>query len=256
MEMIVVRNVQDISFEPTPKWVRVLFGSKFIADSKRARLLSAGGPPYYYFPREDIRLDLLEPTVHQEETTLLGKASFWTVRDGDRVAENAAWTYLEPASESIDLSRYITFDWDEMDAWFEEDEEVYIHPHDPHKRIDILESTRHVKVVVLGEKVADTHRPILLFETGLPVRYYCPGLDVRRELLVASDKITGCAYKGRVQYCSVKVGNQIAQDIAWYYQYPGIEATKIRGRIAFFNERLDVLCVDGEKQDKPETIWS
>ncbi len=143
-----------------------------------------------------------------------------------------------------------------MDAWYEEDEEIYVHPHDPYKRIDILESSRHVEVVVLGEKVADTRRPILLFETGLPVRYYFPRLDVRIDLLIDSDKTTGCAYKGKAQYYSVKVGDQIAQDIAWYYQYPGIEAIKVRARIAFFNERVDALYVDGEKQEKPETVWS
>lgn len=256
MEMILVKNVQDIRFEPTPKWVRVVFHNKVIADSKRASLLLPGGPPYYYFPREDVRMELLEPTDHQGQTPLLGKTTFWSIKDGGRVAENAAWTYAEPVSESIDLSEYITFDWDSVDGWYEEDEEIYVHPHDPHKRIDILESTRHVEVVVLGEKVADTHKPMLLFETGLPVRYYFPRLDVRRDLLVASDKITGCAYKGKAQYYSVKVGDKIAPDIAWYYQYPGIEAIKVRGRIAFFNERVDALYVDSEKQEKPETVWS
>lgn len=256
MEMILVKNVNDIGFEPTPKWIRVVFHNKVIAESKRTRLLLPGGPPYYYFPQDDVRFDLLELTGYAKQTPLLGKASFWTVRDGDRIAENAAWTYVEPVSQSIDLSNYITFDWDSMDAWYEEDEEVYIHPHDPHKRIDILESTRHIEVIVLGEKVADTYRPVLLFETGLPVRYYFPVMDVRRDLLIDSDKISGCAYKGKAKYYSVKVRNQVAQDIAWYYQYPALETIKIRGRIAFLNERTDALYVDGEKQERPKTVWS
>ncbi|MDZ4230994.1 MAG: DUF427 domain-containing protein [Dehalococcoidales bacterium] len=246
----------QIAFEPSPKWVRVLFGGKFIADSKRACLLLPGGPPYYYFPREDVRMNLLEPTEHREQTRLLGEASFWTVRAGEHVALNAAWTYPQPVSESLDLSTYVTFDWDKMDAWFEEGEEVRVHPHDPHKRIDILESTRHVQVVVLGETIADSHHPMLLFETGLPTRYYFPRLDVRMDLLENSDKVTGCAYKGKAQYYSVRVDNRVARDIAWYYPYPMLEATKIAGRIAFFNEHVDALYVDDEQQEKPNTQWS
>ncbi len=256
MEMILVERNTQIGFEPSPKRVRVLFGGQFIADSKHARLLLAGGPPYYYFPKEDVRMDLLEPTDYSEQTRLLGKASFWTVKVGVHVAQNAVWNSPQPISESLDLGAYLAFDWDKMDAWFEEDEEVYMHPHDPHKRIDILESSRHIRVVVLGETVADTQHPMLLFETGLPTRYYFPKLDMRMELLIPSDKVTGCAYKGKAQYYSVKIGDKTARDIAWYYPYPTVEAAKIAGRIAFFNERVDALYVDGIEQPKPKTPWS
>jgi uncharacterized protein (DUF427 family) len=256
MEMVMAKNAAEIGFEPSPKWIRVMFGSQLIADSKRAKLLLPGGPPYYYFPTEDVRMDLLEPTDHNEKSPLLGKPSFWTVRVEEHMAKNAAWTYTQPVSESLDLSGYVTFDWDKMDAWFEEDEEVHVHPHDPHKRIDILQSTRHVQVVMLSETVADTHRPILLFETGLPTRYYFPKLDVRIDLLVDSDKVTGCAYKGKARYYSVKVGDKVSRDIAWYYPYPMVESAKIAGRIAFFNEHVDALYIDGEEQEKPETPWS
>jgi uncharacterized protein (DUF427 family) len=256
MEMVLVKSRAEIGFEPSHKWVRVLFGGHFIADSKRTRLLLPGGPPYYYFPREDVRMELLEPTDHRGGAPLLGEACFWTVRVGKQVAHNAAWTYPHTVSETLDLGDYITFDWDKMDAWFEENEEVRVHPHDPHKRIDILESTRHVKVVVLGETVAETHHPVLLFETGLPTRYYFSRLDVRMDLLTPSDKTTGCAYKGKAQYYSVTVGDRIAHDIAWYYPYPTLEASRIAGRIAFFNEHVDALYVDGEEQKKPRTHWS
>jgi uncharacterized protein (DUF427 family) len=191
-----------------------------------------------------------------EHSPDLGDASYWTAEVRERIAENAAWTYPKRISDTFDLSGYVAFVWDKMDAWFEEDEEVYVHPHDPHKRIDILESTRHVQVVVLGETVADTHRPMLLFETGLPTRYYFPKLDVRAGLLEDSDKTTGCAYKGKARYYSVKVGDRIARNIAWYYPYPAAEAVKIAGRIAFFNEHVDALYVDGEEQAKPKTYWS
>lgn len=256
MNTYTAKSGQTVGFEPSPKWVRVMFGGEFVADSKRAHLLFPGGPPYYYFPREDVKLRYLEHSTHTEHSPLLGQASFWTVKVGDRVAKDAAWSYPKPVSEALDLSDYISFRWDKMDAWFEEGEEVHVHPHDPYKRIDILESSRHVCVVVLSETVADTHHPMLLFETGLPTRYYFPPLDVCLEMLEPSDKITGCAYKGKAQYYSVRVGNKIARDIAWYYPYPTMEAAKIAGRISFFNERVDALYVDGVEQPKPKTPWS
>jgi uncharacterized protein (DUF427 family) len=256
MKSLTAKNGQIVRFEPSPKWVRVMFGGEFIADSKRVHLLLPGGPPYYHFPKEDVKLHFLEQSTHTEHSPLLGKASFWTVKVGDKVAEDAAWSYPEPISETLDLSNYISFQWDKMDAWFEESEEVHVHPHDPYKRIDILESSRHVRVVVLGETVAETHHPMLLFETGLPTRYYFPKLNVRMDLLIPSDKVTGCAYKGKAQYYSVKVGDKIVPDIAWYYTYPTLEASKIAGMICFFNERVNSLYVDGMEQPKPKTPWS
>ncbi|MFC1958302.1 DUF427 domain-containing protein [Chloroflexota bacterium] len=256
MKNFIAKNGQTVGFEPSPKWVRVMFNGEFIADSKRVHLLLPGGPPYYYFPKEDVRLLFLKETAHTEQSSLLGEASFWTIKVGKTVAENAAWSYPEPVSDTLDLSGYVAFKWDKMDTWFEEGEEIHVHPHDPHKRIDILESSRSVRVIVLGETVAETDHPMLLFETGLPTRYYLPKLDVCMDLLEPSDKITDCAYKGKAQYYSVRVGDKLARDIAWYYPYPAAGAAKIAGRIAFFNERVDALYVDGEVQKKPKTSWS
>lgn len=248
MERIRGKSITEIRTEPCPKWVRVMLGGKFIADSKRVKMLFIGGPPRYYFPKEDVRMDLLTPAGESKQNPPLGKASFWTVKVGDRVAEKGAWTYNQPVSESVDLSAYITFDWPKMDAWFEENEEVYGHAHDPYKRIDTLVSTRHIEVVVLGEKVADSRNPVLLFETGLMTRYYLPRLDVRQDSLAPSQHTTVCAYKGRANYYSVKVGDKTAQDIVWYYRHPTTEVSKIAGRLAFYNERVDAFYVDGKKQ--------
>jgi len=246
----------EMGFELSPKWVRVMFGGEFIADSKRVHLLRPAGPPYYYFPKEEVRMNLLQPTKHTEHSSGLGDASYLTVRVKDRIAENAVWTYSKPASGTLDLSGYVSFVWDKMDAWFEEAEPVYVHAHDPYKRIDILQSTRQVAVIVGGETVAESRNPVLLFETGLPTRYYLPKLDVRMDLLIPSDKVSGCAYKGKAQYYSVRVGDKIIPDIAWYYTYPAMEASKIAGTICFFNERVDALYVDGVEQPKSKTPWS
>ena len=95
-----------------------------------------------------------------------------------------------------------------MDAWYEEDEQVFVHPRGPYKRVDVLKSSRHVQVLVDGEKVADTRRPRLLFETGLPTRFYFPREDVRTEILIPSSTTTRCPYKGTASYYSVRIGDR------------------------------------------------
>ena len=243
--------------EPSPKWVRVFFNGALIADTKRALLLSeTGHVPVYYFPMEDVRMDLMEPSEQTSVCPFKGDCTYWTVKAGERVEENAVWAYHGAPNEGIpDLRGRVAFYWHMMDAWFEESEQVYVHARDPHKRIDVLPSSRQVKVVINGETVAETNRPTLLIETGMPVRYYLPRLDVREDLLVPSDEVTRCPYKGQAAYFSIKVGGEVIEDIAWYYTYPTPEASKVQGLISFFNERVD-LHVDAELQPRPKTRWS
>jgi uncharacterized protein (DUF427 family) len=142
-----------------------------------------------------------------------------------------------------------------MDAWYEEDEQIFVHPRDPYHRVDILESSRHVKVRVNGEVVAETQRPKILFETGLPPRYYIPPEDVSTDALVKSEKTTRCPYKGIASYWSVEAGGERMENLIWHYSEPIPEASKIKGHLCFFNEKVDIE-VDGEKQEKPRTQWS
>src|SRR5215475_6341743 len=214
-----------------------------------------GGPllPAYYFPRKDVRMELLTSNGHIRRSPSRGEGHNYTVKGGDREVEDAAWYYPEsPVEELRDLIR---FDWNSMDRWFEEDEEVFVHPHDPYTRIDILQSSRHVEVEVNGVKIADTHRPTLLFETRLPTRYYIPKLDVRMDLLTPTETVTGCAYKGFAQYWSVHAGGQTVKDLAWSYKTPLPENAKIAGLVAFYNERADFI-VDGVRQVRPRTKFS
>ena len=150
-----------------------------------------------------------------------------------------------------DLADYVRVDWNAADRWLEEDEEIVGHPRDPFHRIDIRRSSRHVAVSLHGDVVAESRRPTLLFETGLPIRHYFPREDVRLDLLRESDKQTTCAYKGHASY----FGTDADPDIAWTYLEPLPEAEQIRGLIAFFDERADV-SVDGELQERPKTQWS
>lgn len=241
--------------ERTPRWIRVRFGGEIVADSRRALLLVQYGPgrlPAYYFPPDDVRMDLLEQSEPDPQD---GDTARWTLHVGDRVAEGTASMPLAPPSALAALDGHLTFAWNAMDAWYEEEEEVFVHARDPHKRVDVLHSSRHVRVVIAGETVAETRRPTLLFETSLPTRYYLPQEDVRTDLLEPSDTTSRCPYKGIARYWSARVGGEIARDIAWGYPEPIPECPKIAGLICFFNERVD-LYVDAESQPRPQTPWS
>ncbi len=246
-----------VRLEPTAKRVRAYLGGIPIADSTAVQMLfETNHLPVYYFPVEDVRMELLERTDHHTSCPYKGEASYYTVRVGDSVAENAVWHYEHPIAEAPpQLAGLVAFYWGKMDAWFEEDDEVYVHPRDPYKRIDVLQSSRHVQVHVNGELVADTHRPRLLFETNLPTRYYIPKVDVRLDLLEDSDRTTRCPYKGVASYYSVRARDGVAKDIAWYYPLPIPECPKIENMICFFNEKVDI-HVDGELQERPTTSWS
>lgn len=250
------RTGHRILFEDSPRRVRAVLNGVAVADSTRVKLLhETGHLPVYYFPMDDVRMDLLEATDRHTNCPYKGDASYWTVRVGDRRAENAVWGYPEPIPERSDIAGYVAFYWSAMDAWFEEDEEVFVHPRDPYKRVDVLHSSRHIRIILAGETVADTHRPRLLFETGLPTRYYIPKLDIRMELLEPTSKMTRCPYKGVASYWSVTIGDQVFKDIVWSYPTTVPECTKIENLLCFFNEQVDIY-VDGQLQQRPKTHWS
>lgn len=242
--------------ERSPRWVRVRFADVTIADSKNVLLmLETGNLPVYYFPPHDVRRDLLRPTDHRTEDPYKGVASYWTIRVGDRVAENAVWSYLAPPPTLSEVKGYLAFAWNAVDAWFEEEEQIFAHPRDPYHRVDALPSSRHVRIVLAGEPVAETRRPHLLFETNHPTRYYIPQEDVRMDLLEPSERHTRCPYKGEASYWNARIGDEVFPDIVWSYLDPLPECPKIRGLLAFFNERVDTY-VDGELQPRPKTRWS
>lgn len=242
-----------VRIEPTGKRVRAYLGGRPVLDSTAARLVwEVPYYPAYYLPAEDV-LATLTPTDRTEHSPSRGEARYFSVAVGDAVAKDAAWQY--PDSPLEELRGLVRFDWDAMDAWFEEDEEVYVHPRDPYKRVDILPSSRHVEVRVNGVPVAETRRPTLLFETSLPTRYYLPQLDVRTELLRPSSTTTRCPYKGTAEYWSVQAGDELVPDVVWIYRAPIPESQKIAGLACFYNERVEIV-VDGVTLETPRTPFS
>src|SRR5882724_3696893 len=190
-----------VTLEPSPRRVRVKFNGETIADSTNAHLLfETRHLPVYYFPRADVRMDLLTATDHHTFCPYKGEASYWTIGVGNRAAENAIWGYPEPYDEVPQLKDFVAFYWDRVDHWYEEDEEIFVHARDPYKRVDVVPSSRHVQVILGGEIVADTRQARFLFETRLPTRYYIPPEDLRMDLLAPSNKATACPYKGKAGY--------------------------------------------------------
>jgi uncharacterized protein (DUF427 family) len=246
-----------ILFEKSPRRVRVRFNGEWVADSTAAHLLfETRHLPVYYFPRADVRMDLLAPTDHHTFCPYKGTASYWTIRVGGRSAENAVWGYAEPYDEVAAIGDFVAFYWDRVDHWYEEDEEIFVHPRDPYKRIDVVASSRPVQVILGGETVAETQRARFLFETRLPTRYYIPQEDVRMDLLTPSDKTTACPYKGKARYWSARIGDRVFPDIVWSYPEPIPECPKIAGYLCFFNEQVDAILVDGAEVPRPVTKWS
>ena len=245
-----------IYFEESPRRIRARLGGETVVDSRHPKLLHEHGHlPVFYFPEDEVRMDLLEPTDHSTRCPWKGEARYWSARVGDRLAENAAWGYPAPIDDAPPLAGLLAFYWDAMDEWLEEDEPAIVHARDPYHRVDILDTSRHVRVEVDGETVAETRRARVIFETSLPPRWYIPPEDVHSEALVESDKHTGCAYKGFASYRSVRAGGELVEDLAWFYPEPTRDAERIAGYLAFFNERADIY-VDGELQERPVTQWS
>ena len=243
-------------FEPSPRWVRVYFNGELVAGSRNMMLLrDRDRLPVYFFPKEDVRIDYLAPGDPTTDSSPMGEPVNWHVRVADKVADNAAYSFLGGSDDGSEIKDYIAFRWNKMDAWFEEDDEVFFYARDPYKRVDVLQSSRHIKVIVEGITVAESRRPWLLFETGLPTRYYVPKHDARMQLLEPSDTVTRCPYKGEANFYSIRIGDELHRDMVWTYRYPMLECLKIQGHFGFFNERVDIY-EDDELLPRPDTPWS
>jgi uncharacterized protein (DUF427 family) len=242
-----------VRVEQGAKRIRAYLGTELVVDTIRPLLVwEHRYYPAYYFPEADVRMDLLTPdgTTHSPSR---GDGTTFTIRAGGKEAPRAALRYDDPRVEA--LRGTIRLDWNSLDAWFEEDEEVFTHPRDPYTRVDILPSSRHVRVEVDGVTVAESTKPTLLFETGLPPRYYLPRTHVRMELLQPTDTKTHCPYKGQAEYWSLTTTEGVHPDLAWSYPTPLPESEKVAGLVSFYNERVD-LYVDGVLQERPRTKFS
>jgi uncharacterized protein (DUF427 family) len=233
-----------VRVEQGSKRIRAYLGGELVANTTRPLLVwEKPYYPSYYFPAGDVRADLLSENEGVAHSPSRGDAKIFNVRA--RGQERAGAALLYERSPFEELRNTIRLDWSAMDAWFEEDEEVFTHPRDPYTRVDILPSSRHVRVEVDGVTVAYSTKPTLLFETGLPVRYYLPKTDVRMDLLSPTATQSHCPYKGDASYWSLSLGATLMPDVAWSYRTPLPESQKIAGLVCFFPEKVD-LYIDGQ----------
>lgn len=239
-----------IRIERGQKRIRAYLKGELVFDTTEPRLVwEVPYFPTYYIPEGDV-ISGLVASGEIKRSPSRGDAELLDVKVSRAVVERAALRYPEsPIEEIVGLVR---FEWSALDEWLEEDEPIYTHPRDPYTRVDILQSSRHIEVVVDGVKVAESDKPTILFETGLPPRYYLPLSDVRNELLSPSSTESHCPYKGTANYFSVEVNGRIHEDLAWIYRTPLPESQKIAGLVSFYNEKVDV-HLDGELQQRPET---
>ena len=244
--------IETNEWRRTPRRVHVQLGGVRVADSRRTMLLRQHGfLPVYYFPAEDVRTNLLIPTDYRTHSPYKGTASYWHLQTPQRTARFAVWRYLRPKPGSPDTSGCYGFDWHSMDAWYEEDERIHVHARDPLLRVDALRSSREVRVEIAGATVAESKRPVLLFETGLVTRYYLPPADVCEDLLRPSPTYTLCPYKGRARYHHFERGRVRIEDVAWQYARPLPAIAAVAGHFAFWNERDDTtIHVDGERIER------
>jgi uncharacterized protein (DUF427 family) len=243
----------SVRVEQGAKRVRVYLAGRLVADTRRPFLVwEIPYYPTYYLPLADVLAELV-PTGKTEHRPSRGEGEILDVRVEGATAEGAALRY--PDSPLASLRDLVRFNWAEMGEWLEEDEPVYTHPRDPYTRVDILASSQHVRVEIDGVTVADSVRPHILFETGLPPRYYLPLPDVRTELLIPSDTTSHCPYKGTAGYWSVDAGHGVRPDLVWIYRTPLPESQKVAGLACFYNEKVD-LYLDGQLQDRPRTHFS
>ena len=237
-----------VRVESSEKRVRAYLGGRLVADSTHPVLVwEKPSYPTYFFPLDDI-LAGLNPTGEVRRSPSRGYGTVYDVQVTGATAPGAAIRYLDSPIEQLrDLVR---LEWDAMSEWFEEDEIVYTHPRDPYTRVDILPSSRHVRGEIDGVIVADSRQPRLLFETGLPTRYYLPMTDVRMDLLRPSSSQSYCPYKGTATYLTLETPGSMKLDVAWIYRTPLPESQKIAGLVSFYNERVDIF-VDGILMVRP-----
>lgn len=249
------RPSDAIVWEPAARWVRGVLGTTTVVDSRAPVLVWEPGVPVplYAFPVADVRSDLLRPAAEPDRGHPGETARYDLEVDGETIP-NAAWRL------SGELASHVAFEWFQrvgrgVDHWYEEDEEIVVHPRDPHKRVDALPSSRHVVVRADGRVLADSHAPVLLFETSLPTRYYLPAADVALDLLEPTGLNTDCPYKGTARYWSVRGSDAVPPNIVWSYPDPLPSVAVIKDLVCFFNEVVDIE-VDGVAQDRPQTPFS
>jgi uncharacterized protein (DUF427 family) len=244
---------RGLRYEPIERRVRGEIGAETVVDSTRALLVWEPRRvcPTYAVPAEDIAGELRPaPESDEEAAGVLHPGIPFAVHTADgRPVTVAGRAGAGFRFDDVDLDGYIELDFTAFDAWYEEDERIHSHPRDPYHRVDVLRTSRPLRIEIDGTVVAETTAARLVCETSLPTRFYVPREDVSVPL-EPSELHSYCPYKGQASYWSVEVGDRRYQDVAWSYQDPVPDLRTVTGLVAFWNERVDIVF-DGERRSRP-----
>lgn len=265
-------SLGQLRYEPVEKRIRAMIAEQVVIDTDRALLVwePRRVVPSYAVPVQELEAVISHPQEEAAENPASADLAIPHLGDRPVYDPSVPFAVHTTAGASLDLrvagakragaafrpadvalNEYLIVDFDAFDEWLEEDERNVGHPRDPFHRIEIVHSSRAVRVERDGQLLAASSRPYMLLEAPLPVRYYLPPEDISWELLRPSSTRTLCAYKGQASYWSLENGD----DIAWSYPEPLREASEVKDRVAFFNEQVDI-AVDGTRLDRPVTPWS
>jgi uncharacterized protein (DUF427 family) len=266
-------SMTELRIEPTTKRVRARLGGETVVDTTRALLVwePRRVVPVYAVPVEDVAAELVDaagPDSSRSQTVplvtlgaggppVIESAGFGVhTTEGDELTLRVGEAELPGSgfrSTDPDLAGYVILDFDAFDEWLEEEEPIGGHPRDPFHRVDVRLSSRHVRIELDGEILAETSRPRIVFETKLLPRCYIPREDVREELLRPSPTRTICAYKGRASYFSAEIAGRTVEDVAWTYESPLPDAAELTRFVSFYDERVDHVLVDPGLDPPPRT---
>lgn len=231
------------------KWIRGFLDGQVIVDSREFQFVwEVPYWPWWFFKPSDIDAELVETADPDPDREIPDGAVIYDLTFKERVLNGAARGY----PDHPELGELVTIDFDALDHWFEEDIEVFVHPRSPYTRVDALASSRHVVVSIGGVELADSHKPTVLYETGVPARFYLPMTDVNLALLAENARRSSCPYKGDAAFFDARIGDRLESDIAWTYVLPRPEAAPVAGMVCFYDEKVDI-DVDGVRQERPRT---
>jgi uncharacterized protein (DUF427 family) len=224
--------------EPLRRRMRVRFGGAWVAESEDALLLfEPGRYPVAYFPQSDIAPDALERTDQVTQHPDLGPTSWFTVRAGEKSVARGAWQHTALPGHASLLESRVAFAWPRMDAFYEEDDRILGHAADSYHRIDIRQSSRRLVVSHDDRTIADTGRPLVLYESGFAPRWYVPRADIDQSALTLVEKYrTFCPYKGICSYYNIGT----AHLAAWFYPQAYEKVSRISDLVSFEPEIVAV----------------
>ncbi len=237
--------------EPVPRRIRGVLGGQTVVDTVGALYVwEWANYPQFYLPVADLAPGVLVDEDHRQQTRR-GPAEVHGLRVGEEYRPGAAKVFSDSTLPRLNGMVHIA--WAALDTWYEEDEQVFVHPRNPYVRVDAMRSSRHIRVELEGVLLAESTSPVLLFETGLPTRYYLDRTEVDFAHLQPTATVTQCPYKGITsEYWSVLLGDRLVPDLAWAYDFPLRSVSQIEGLIAFYNEKVDI-TLDGVALPRPTT---